>query len=429
MAAARLDQRSSQPHYSRCVPRRTTLLPALAALVVPRPARRRRSPPRRAAARRGRRPRRGRRRRTALADDRHAHAVLDPPERQGAGQRLGHQQLRRDVDGRQRARLHRRRPDHHQQRPGLREHPRGRGVGRRPDHRAGHLRHDPGARARRLGVLHRPRSPSSLLGADEPGVYWFGVHALGTSAAGRDVVADGRARTFLPYVPAEGRGAPIATALVLPVRHQVLNDPDGTLSDEDGWLDTLGEGGQLASILDFGLRRRRTSADLAGRPRGARRRRPPRRTATPPRELVGARRGRHRRGRRSGAAPVRRRPAGRRPPGARAVPEEQADIAEAWLVKLNQAVTGKQVLALPWGDVDVAAAAKRDTDVYTDARARSGTVLNVSQAAMTPAMSARAASSTTPRSPSPTTRPRCWSPTGRWRAARRPAWRRTPSAR
>jgi hypothetical protein len=51
-------------------------------------------------------------------------------------------------------------------------------------------------------------------------------------------------------------------------------------------------------------------------------------------------------------------------------------------------VTGKQVLALPWGDVDVAAAAKRATDVYTDARARSGTVLQVSQAPMTPAMSA-----------------------------------------
>ena len=97
------------------------------------------------------------------------------------------------------------------------------------------------------------RIPVSLLGADEPGVYWFGVHALGTNTAGRDVVADGRARTFLPYVPAQDRGAPIPTALVLPVRHQVLHDPDGTLGDEEGWLDTLGDGGQLSSILDFGL--------------------------------------------------------------------------------------------------------------------------------------------------------------------------------
>ena len=97
------------------------------------------------------------------------------------------------------------------------------------------------------------RVPVSLLGADEPGVYWFGVHALGTNTAGRDVVADGRARTFLPYVPQEGRGAPVDTALVLPVRHQVVHAPDGSLSDEDEWLDTLDDGGQLSSILDFGL--------------------------------------------------------------------------------------------------------------------------------------------------------------------------------
>ena len=32
-----------------------------------------------------------------------------------------------------------------------------------------------------------------------------------------------------------------------------MNDPDGSLSDEDDWLDTLDDGGQLSSILDFGL--------------------------------------------------------------------------------------------------------------------------------------------------------------------------------
>ena len=63
-------------------------------------------------------------------------------------------------------------------------------------------------------------------------------------------------------------------------------------------------------------------------------------------------------------------------------------MALPWLAKLQLAVSGKQVLALPYGDLDVAAAAKRDTAVYEDARARSGTVLSVSQAPMTPAMSA-----------------------------------------
>ncbi len=95
--------------------------------------------------------------------------------------------------------------------------------------------------------------PVELLGADEPGVYWFGVHALGTNATGRDGVADGRARTFLPYVPPKDRGRPIDTALVLPLRHQVLHTPDGTLADVDDWVENLGQGGRLSSILDFGL--------------------------------------------------------------------------------------------------------------------------------------------------------------------------------
>ena len=93
-------------------------------------------------------------------------------------------------------------------------------------------------------------------------------------------------------------------------------------------------------------------------------------------------------------------------------------------------MTGKQVLALPWGDVDVAAAAKRDTDVYTDARARSGTVLSVSQAPMTPAMSApsgylddAALALADDDDHRADLRP-CGGP-----RARRPAWRRTPAAR
>ena len=46
--------------------------------------------------------------------------------------------------------------------------------------------------------------PRKLLHADTPGVYWFGVHALGEGPEGRDLAADGRARTFLPMVPRPG---------------------------------------------------------------------------------------------------------------------------------------------------------------------------------------------------------------------------------
>ena len=38
------------------------------------------------------------------------------------------------------------------------------------------------------------------------GVYWFGVHALGTGPDGHDDSADGRARTFLPLVPQRETG-------------------------------------------------------------------------------------------------------------------------------------------------------------------------------------------------------------------------------
>ncbi len=158
------------------------------------------------------------------------------------------------------------------------------------------------------------RIPVSLLGADEPGVYWFGVHALGTQRppAATSSPTDARAPscpTYLPRVAA----APIATALVLPVRHQVLNDPDGTLSDEDDWLDTLGDGGQLASILDFGLAAGGRPLTWLVDPAVPDSAEPPRRRQ-PPARAGGARRCRHRRGHGAGAASVRRAPAGRRHP-------------------------------------------------------------------------------------------------------------------
>ena len=231
--------------------------------------------------------------------------------------------------------------------------------------------------------------PVELLGADEPGVYWFGVHALGTNAAGRDGVADGRARTFLPYVPPKDRGRPIDTALVLPLRHQVLHTPDGALADVDDWVETLGEGGRLSSILDFGLAAGGLpitwlvdpavpdSADalVDGNPARELVERPEGETGAGEEPTDDARRRRVAApdGRTPGAGPVGRGPGGRRPPVAG---------------QAQPAVTGKQVLALPWGDVDVAAAAKRDVSVYDDARALSGTVLKVGQAPMTAAISA-----------------------------------------
>jgi hypothetical protein len=83
-----------------------------------------------------------------------------------------------------------------------------------------------------------------------PGVYWIGVHALGQDAAGRDGVADGRARTFIPLVNGSAHGS---VALVVPLRERVRRDRVGKLLDTSAWATTLGDEGRLervAALLD-----------------------------------------------------------------------------------------------------------------------------------------------------------------------------------
>lgn len=87
-----------------------------------------------------------------------------------------------------------------------------------------------------------------------PGVYWFGVHALGSSDSSPrgqgGAVADGRARTFLPYLPA---GAPVVdTALVLPLRARIERNGDGALADPTDWQRAMSLSGRLGGPLAFG---------------------------------------------------------------------------------------------------------------------------------------------------------------------------------
>jgi hypothetical protein len=95
---------------------------------------------------------------------------------------------------------------------------------------------------------------------DAAGVYWFGVHALGQGGAlPRDDLADGRARTFLPYVPRDTD--PVPAAVVVPLTTAVLHDSDGSLDDEERWQERLSPGGRLRELLDLG-----TTAASAGVP-------------------------------------------------------------------------------------------------------------------------------------------------------------------
>lgn len=114
---------------------------------------------------------------------------------------------------------------------------------------------EPGASASYSFTVARSR-----LGVTERGVYWFAVHVLGQDTAGRDSTADGRARTFLPLVeqpPSQGRrpdGAtvvePVPVAVVVPLRRRVLHRPDGSLDEIDTWVEQLGGAGTLGRLVD-----------------------------------------------------------------------------------------------------------------------------------------------------------------------------------
>ncbi len=90
--------------------------------------------------------------------------------------------------------------------------------------------------------------PVSAVQVTTPGVYWFGVHAVGESPSSpRDDLADGRARTFLPYVPPRF-DEPVAAAVVLPVARGISYRSDGAVSDVDKWEELLGPRGRLGRV-------------------------------------------------------------------------------------------------------------------------------------------------------------------------------------
>lgn len=92
----------------------------------------------------------------------------------------------------------------------------------------------------------------SLFREPTAGVYWFGVHALGASATSpRDTVADGRARTFLPYLPPRTDDT-VDTAIVMPLRGAISHAADGSLDGTAQWRDALGVEGSLGGPLAFG---------------------------------------------------------------------------------------------------------------------------------------------------------------------------------
>ncbi len=257
------------------------------------------------------------------------------------------------------------------------------------------------------------RVPRSALAENIPlnapaGVYWIGVHALGADDSGRDpqFVADGRARTFIAKMPKKPRDRTEALplAVVLPLRHGVRRTPEGAIANAGNWAtDLAAVGGRLRATVDFGAaagaRRitwlvdpavpaavRQLTRGNPGLPLGTNL--PPDGVEAPdvsespaptdsgsPAPPVGT------------DVPTTPSDAESSAQGSSATPEasptaepsaEEAEAAlegASWLARAETALTGRQLLLLPYGDLDVAAAARHSPDWITTAQARTGETL------------------------------------------------------
>ena len=234
---------------------------------------------------------------------------------------------------------------------------------------------DPGESTRfRLSV---PRSRLGISGA--PGVYWLAVHVLGAVDGAREEGADGRARTFLPLVPPRNAGTEVA--LGLQVRNHTVRAADGRLEFLQGWQQTFQPDGRLGRLLGLG----RTAGDFpltwvvdpavleAARSVGAGN--PGLDLAAPaverdgdpgddPGDDGGTTGGAHPSVGPSepGGAPGGDKDAGSGTRGKAA----QAEAALNWLEQFAEEAADRQVLALPFADLDVASAVEQGSPELVD---------------------------------------------------------------
>jgi hypothetical protein len=227
----------------------------------------------------------------------------------------------------------------------------------------------PGASAR-----YRLTIPRDKLGiGSRPGAYWFGVQALGSSTDGRDAVADGTIRTFLPQVGAgdERPTGRASFAVVLPIRGRTLHADDGRLAAEPGWRRSLAPGGRLANMLTLAEDAPSGGAALL----------------VDPAVLVAVQQMAAGNPARTLGTPVPKegeedsdKPSPSASPKAAHEGDEGDDTpagdadAAAWLARFQTLAQRLPVLSLPYGDLDVAGAARHDTKALTRARAESDAV-------------------------------------------------------
>ncbi|GAB7006549.1 hypothetical protein JCM18899A_40220 [Nocardioides sp. AN3] len=242
----------------------------------------------------------------------------------------------------------------------------------------------------------------------DPGVYWFGVHALGSGPDGYDSVADGRARTFLPVV--SGRTTPVRAAVLVPVRAHVTRNPDGSVAALGSWQRLLSATGRLGRLREAASTPGGRSLSWLVDPA----------VLDALQQLAAGNPARN-------LAPTAKPPAGASDsPSPTPTPTPSADadsdgdgnpkpspeaaataaVASGWLDAMLPMLRESEVLALPYGDTDEAAAAVHDPKLYATARSRSaaffdGLGINALQVSAPPrgVTSAAALQMTDPASP------------------------------
>lgn len=227
-----------------------------------------------------------------------------------------------------------------------------------------------------------PRRVLRARGVVADGVYWFGVHALGSGPDGWDEVADGRARTLLPLVtrPTERRAAasPVEAAVVVPVRARIFRNADGRLANVTGWVGLLSPNGRLGRLLALGTAPEGDRLSWLVDPAVIDA--VQQLAAGNPARDIGPTDGAEEPDAEDPAPEASDAPS----PSASSTPEPDpatatatvtaTTLANGWLAGMRQVLAEGDTLALPYGDLDLAATATHAPALYETARARSAAV-------------------------------------------------------
>lgn len=240
-------------------------------------------------------------------------------------------------------------------------------------------------------------SADQVQAADDPGVYWIGVHALGESASvPRDGYADGRARTFIPLVAEDP--TPVPTTIVAAIRGGARYAPAGRVSDPERWAAQLAPAGGLGRLVTFGEQSPVPISWLvdpsipdavqrlaAGNPT---------RSLDPTGTDESDESDESDDG--TGEQPsddatgteLDTDPAVDGDAESSVTADETADTAQEWLDRAGDMLEGSEVLLLPFGDTDVSSSVANDPGWYTRTRERSGSILEPWQLPGTPTVAA-----------------------------------------